>query len=132
MNNAVYGKTLENIRNRVDIKLCTTMKKAQRLQNKPAFKRPIFIKDKEIIAIESQQLTITYNKPIFVGFSVLELSKLLMYQFHYDTIKARYGNKATLLYTDTDSLVYEIKTHDVYQDMLEMKDKFGFNSLNIF
>ena len=64
-----------------------------------------------------QKTTLKLDKPVYVGFSILDLSKYLMYDFHYNTIKKKYGNNATLLFTDTDSLCYEIKTKDLYSDM---------------
>ena len=70
------------------------------------------------------------DKPVFVGFAVLELSKLVMYRFHYDVIKRKYGPRASLLYTDTDSLIYEIQTEDLYEDIRQpdMKDHFDFSN----
>jgi hypothetical protein len=70
---------------------------------------------------------IKYDKPVYLGTCILDLSKLLMYEFHYDFIKPMYGDKAKLLFTDTDSLCYEIQSDDVYEDMLKHKDKFDFS-----
>jgi hypothetical protein len=127
MNNAIYGKCCENIRNRKDIKLCTTAEKAQRLFNKPKFKDFTIFKNDELIAVEMAKTKIKYDKPVYLGTCILDLSKLLMYEFHYDHIKPLYGDKAKLLFTDTDSLCYEIQTDDVYEDMLKYKDKFDFS-----
>ena len=127
LNNAIYGKCCENIRKRKDIKLCTTAKKAQRLFNKPKYKDNIIFKNDELIAVEMAKTQIKYDKPVYLGTCILDLSKLLMYQFHYDHIKPLYGDKAKLLFTDTDSLCYEIRTDEVYEDMLKNKDKFDFS-----
>ena len=70
---------------------------------------------KNFVAVHEIKPVLTLNKPIYVGFSILDLSKLLMYEFHYKYIRSKYDAK--LLFADTDSLVYEIKTEDVYQDV---------------
>ena len=127
MNCSIYGKTCENIRNRRDIKLCTTAKKAQRLFNKPKYKDHTIFKSDELIAVEMAKTKIKYDKPVYLGTCILDLSKLLMYEFHYDFIKPLYGEKVELLFTDTDSLCYEIQTEDIYEDMLKHKDMFDFS-----
>ena len=116
MNNAVFGKTMENIRNRVDIKLITNEKEAKKLISKPNFEhRTIFTEN--LIAVHMKKTKVYYNKPIYLGLCVLDLSKTLMYDFHYNYIKKKYGQAASLLFTDTDSLAYEIKTEDFYKDI---------------
>ena len=124
MNNAFFGKTMESIRNRVDIKLVTDEKKAERLAAKPNFKHcNIFSED--LIAIHMNKTFLTFNKPIYLGMCILELSKTLMFDFHYNYIKKKYGDKAKLLFTDTDSLMYEIRTEDFYEDIKgDVKDRF--------
>jgi hypothetical protein len=74
-----------------------------------------------------EKTSLEFDKPIYVGFSILDLSKYLMYEFHYDVMLKRYGNKLSLCYQDTDSLVYEIETEDIYEDMKEMKEWFDFS-----
>ena len=122
MNNSVFGKTMENIRNRVDIILVTNKKKAEKLAAKPNFKHcNIFSED--LIAMKKTELT--FNKPVYLGMCILDLSKTLMYDFHYNHIKKKYEDKAKLLFTDTDSLMYEIQTEDFYKDISEdIEDKF--------
>ena len=116
MNNSVFGKTMENVRNRVDIQLCNNKEKATKLFSKPNFdKRTIF--SDNLIAAHMHKKKIMLNKPIYLGMSILDLSKTLMYDFHYNYIKPKYGENVKLLFTDTDSLMYEIKTKDIYEDI---------------
>ena len=116
MNNSVFGKTMENIRNRVDIRLITNEKEAKKLISKPNFHhRTIFTEN--LIAVHMKKTKVYYNKPIYLGMCVLDLSKTLMYDFHYNYIKKKYGEGASLLFTDTDSLAYEIDTEDFYKDI---------------
>ena len=116
MNNSVFGKTMENIENRVDVRLVTKEKEAMKLSKKPNFEsRTIF--DENLIAIHMKRTKLVYNKPIYLGMCILELSKTLMYDFHYNYIKNKYSDRAKLLMTDTDSLIYEIKTDDFYKDI---------------
>ena len=124
MNNSVFGKTMENIRNRVDIRLVNEEKQAKKLVSKPKFeRRKIFCAD--LAAVHMKRTKIKFDKPIYVGFCILDLSKTLMYDFHYNYIVKKYGPKQKLLFTDTDSLAYEIKTEDFYQDINEdVPEKF--------
>ena len=123
MNNSVFGKTMENLRKRVNVKLVTDEKKRIKLTSKPTYvSSKIF--NKNLVAIPKIKETITLNRPAYVGMCILDLSKTLMYDFHYNYIKQKYNNKAKLLFTDTDSLCYEIETTDVYKDFCNDKDKF--------
>ena len=126
MNNAVFGKTMENMRGRVDISLYTEEKQALRQFTKPQYQQHK-IYSKDLIAIKMSPKTVELNKPVYVGLAVLDLSKLHMYEFHYDYIKPKYGDNATLLFTDTDSLCYHIKTEDLYKDNKENADLFDFS-----
>jgi len=129
MNNCIYGKTCENLRNRRDIKLVTMNScedKLNKLTRKPTFKNHEIINE-SLITVEMTKKEIVYDKPVIVGFCVLELSKVHMYDFHYNTIKKQYGEKAKLLFTDTDSLTYHIQTDDVYADMKEQTEKYDFS-----
>jgi hypothetical protein len=118
LNNAFYGKMLENVRGRIDYKLVTNPKSAVKYIRRPTFKRSDIISE-NVVGIELRKQTVKLDKPIFCGFSVLDMSKELMYDFHYNNIKKKYGSKATLLMTDTDSLLYHIETDDVYKDIKE-------------
>ena len=124
MNNSVFGKTIENIRKRQNVNLVDNCKIALKLSNKPNFDR-CTIFDKNLIAVHMKTTEVYFNKPIYVGQAILDLSKTLMFDFHYNYIKDKYGVKARLLFTDTDSLMYEIKTKDFYKDIYDdVKDKF--------
>ena len=116
MNNAVFGKTMENIRNRVDIQLVNNKMKAKKLAAKPNYMH-CTIFDEDFIAIHMKKTKLVFNKPVYLGMCILDLSKTLMYDFHYNYIKKKYGSKAKLLFTDTDSLAYEIETEDFYKDI---------------
>ena len=128
MNNAIYGKTCENIKKRTSIRLLSDIQKANQLVEKPhCLNFEIF--SEGLVGVEMRKIRAKIDKPFYVGFAVLELSKLKMAQFHYDVIKARYGDKAHLLFTDTDSLMYHIETPDIYKDMLEMKQHFDLSDM---
>ena len=123
MNNSVFGKTMENIRKRVDVRLVTDEKKLLKLTSKPTYvSSKIF--NENLVAVHKIKETLTLNRPAYVGMCILDLSKTLMYDFHYNYIKNKYGEKAKLLFTDTDSLTYEIEAKDVYKDFFKDKDKF--------
>ncbi len=130
MNNCIFGKTCENQKNRTDIKLVTRDSKRKRLTEKPHCKG-FRIFDENLAAVEMQKQQCHINKPFYVGFAVLELSKLHMFRFHYDHIKKLYGQKAQLLFTDTDSLMYEIQTEDVYEDMWKHRNLYDLTSLPV-
>ena len=123
MNNSVFGKTMENIRKRVDVRLVTDKKKLTKLASKPTYiSSKIF--NENLVAVHKIKETLTLNRPAYVGMCILDLSKTLMYDFHYNYIKHKYGEKAKLLFTDTDSLTYEIEAKDVYSDFFKDIDKF--------
>ena len=123
MNNVIYGKTMENLRKRVNIILVTSKQKLEKLASKPTFKNcKIF--NENLVAVSKIKETLYLNRPSYVGFCILEISKTLMYDFHYNFIKNKYGEKAKLLFTDTDSLCYEIETKDIYKDLWKDKDLF--------
>ena len=116
MNNSVFGKTLENITNRIDIRLISSDKVSKKLAAKQNFDR-CTIFDKNLIAVNMKKTELYFNKPVYLGVSILDLSKSLMYDFHYNYIKTKYGDNAKLLFTDTDSFAYEIRTNDFYKDI---------------
>ncbi|CAH3172567.1 unnamed protein product [Porites lobata] len=116
MNNSVFGKTIENIRKRQNIKLVDNRKTALKLSKKPNFER-VTIFDKNLIAAHMKKTEVYFNKPVYVGQAILDLSKTLMFDFHYNYIKDKYDTKSDLLFTDTDSLMYQIQTEDFYKDI---------------
>ena len=123
MNNSVFGKTMENIRKRVDVRLVTNEKKLLKMTSKPTYvSSKIF--NENLVAVHKIKETLTLNRPAYVGMCIPDLSKTLIYDFHYNYIKSKYGDKAELLFTDTDSLTYEIEAEDVYQEFLNDKDRF--------
>ena len=123
MNNSVFGKTMENIRKRVDVRLVTSKEKLLKLASKPTYvSSKIF--NENLVAVHKIKEILTLNRSAYVGMCILDLSKTLMYDFHYNYIKSKYGDKAKLLFTDTDSLTYEIETKDIYRDFWNDKDRF--------
>lgn len=126
MNNSVFDKFMENVRHRVDVKLETTAQKAEKHINKPTLKRWKEFNN-DLIGIELRKKQTVLNKPIAIGFCILDLSKTLMYYFHYNYMKKEYGDNVQLLYTDTDSLVYQVFTKDLYKDFQKHKDKYDFS-----
>ena len=122
MNNSVFGKTMENIRNHKDMKLATSDKKYLKYVMKPNFKdgHPF---SKHLFAVEMGKTEITMNKPVYLGQEILDLSKTLMYEFHYDYMRPKYGSKVKLYYMDTDNFVYEIETEDFYRDIAKDVEK---------
>ncbi|XP_072033622.1 uncharacterized protein [Amphiura filiformis] len=123
MNNSVFGKTMENIRNRVNIHLVNSEHKAIKLAAKPNYERNTIF-DENLIAVHMKKIKLYFNKPIYLGMSILDISKTKMYDFHYDYIKKKYGNKAKLCMTDTDSLLYEIETEDFYENSALDVDRY--------
>ena len=122
MNNSVFGKTMENIRNRVDVRLVNSKEKALKLIAKPNF-HAFSIFSEDLIAINMKKTKQVFNKPIYLGMSILDLSKNLMYKFHHGYIKPKYGDDVKLLFTDTDSLCYEIKTEDFHKEITPDVDR---------
>ena len=117
---SVFGETFENFQKRISVKLVNNAKDYVRCISKPSFvSQKIF--SKNFVVIHEIKPGLTLNKPIYVGFSILDLTKLLMYEFYYKYTKSKFDAK--LLFTDTDSLVYEIKRKDFYRD----KNLFDFS-----
>src|SRR5215470_7010168 len=109
MNNAVYGKTIENVLKRQEIKFCCERKKALKYVKKINFKRETIF-TKNLVAIHMNRLQVIFNKPIYAGFSVLEMSKWRMFEFVYKYVKPKWGNKAMIVQTDIDGLLLYIKS----------------------
>ena len=116
MNNSVFGKTMENVRNHRDIKLVTTDKRRSILASEPNYHSSKCI-SKDLMIMEMKKVEVKMNKPIYLGQAILDISKTLMYEFWYDYIKPKYEDKARLYDMDTDSFVMHIKTEDFYKDI---------------
>ena len=112
--NAVYGKTMENVRNRINMRLVNDRKKKANLVKKINFKHATKFGEK-IAAVHMKKTKVILNKPIFVGAAILDLSKIHMFKFHYGYVKKKW-EKVVVLYSDTDSLILEIETDDFFAD----------------
>ncbi|CAB3999477.1 Hypothetical predicted protein, partial [Paramuricea clavata] len=129
MNNSVFGETMENVRNRVDIRLVNNEEKWNKLAQKHNYKSATIFSE-NLVAVHMMKTSAKLNKPIYLGMSILDISKTLMYDFHYNYIKPKYGDDARLLFTDTDSLCYEIKTEDFFKDISEdVYERFDTSNL---
>ena len=125
MINSVYGKTIEHFWKRINVRLVNNEKDFQKYTSKPThITHKTF--DKNYAAIHEIKPVLTLSKPIYIGFTVLELSKWLIYDFHYSFIKKHFDAK--LLFTDTDSLTYKIKSEDVYEEFSKHKHLFDFSN----
>ena len=116
LSNSLFGKTIERPENRTRVKLVNTSALLQKYVSKLTFKDSKIINE-DLVGVQMRYPSIRLNKPFYIGMVILELAKLHMYEFHYNTIKRLYGNKAHLLMTDTDSLMYHIYTEDVYKEL---------------
>ena len=128
MNNAVFGKTMENVRKHRDIKLVTTEEKRIKLVSEPNYHTTKHF-SKNLLAIEMKKTKVKMNKPIYLGMSILDISKTLMYEFWYDYIKPKYQDRAKLCYMDTDSLIIHIKTKDICKNIANDVEKW-FDTFN--
>ena len=119
MNNSVFGKTMENIRKHRNVKLVTTEEKYLHTVMKPNFKSGVLFGE-NLMGCEMGKIKVVMNKPVYLGQAILDLSKIVMYEFHYDYMIPTYSlEKLKLCYMDTDSLVYDIKTEDFYVDIVD-------------
>ena len=123
--NCVYGKSMENIRKRISVKLVNDSNEYLKCVSMPNFILSHELFDKNFVAIHQIKTVLTLNKPIYIGFCILELNKLLMYKFHYDYVCKTFDAK--LLFTDTDSLVYKIKDSNFYGQCFKDKEFFAFS-----
>ena len=116
MNDSVFGKTMENVRNHRDIKLVTSDKRRKRLVSEPNYHSHKKFSE-HLMAIEMKKTRVKMTKPLYLGMSILDISKTVMYGFWYDDIGPKYGDNAKLCYADTDSFVVHIKTEDFFEDI---------------
>ena len=122
MNNSVFGKTMENVRKHRDIKLVTTDNRRNQLVSEPNYYTTKWY-SKNLLAVEMKRIKIKMNKPVYLGLSILDISKTLMYEFWYDYIKPKYVDNVKLCYMDTDSFILNVKTEDFYEDIANDAEK---------
>ena len=122
MNNSVFGKTMENVRKHRDIKLGTTDKRRNQLVSEPNYHTTKWFSE-DLLAVEMKKAQVKMNKPVYLGLSILEIMKTLMYEFWYDYIKPKYQNNARLCNMDTDSFIIYAKTEDFYEDISNHVEK---------
>ena len=122
MNNSLFGKIMENVRKHRDIKLVTTDKRSNRLVSEPNYHATRWFSG-NLLAIEMKKTKVKMNKPIYLGLSILEISKTLMYEFWYDYMKPKYGDNVKLCYMNTDSFIMHIKAEDFYKDIANDVEK---------
>ena len=131
MNNSVFGKTMENIRKHRDIKLVTTDKKRSKLFSELNY-HTINLISEDLSIIEMKKAKVKMNKPIYLGLSILEISKILMYEFWYDYMKPKYNDDVKLCYMDTDSFIMNIKTNDFYEDIAsDVENRFDTSNYEV-
>ena len=118
MNNAVIGKTIENVRKHRNIILVTTERRRNCLVSEPNY-HTTKIFTEHLLAIEIKKTQITMNKPAYSGLSILDLSKTVIYEFWYDYVKPKYGENAKLCYMDRERFIVHVKTDDIYKDIAE-------------
>lgn len=116
MNNAVFGKTMQSKRKEMKIELVSCERRLQKLINKCTFKHCTNYNE-NLNAVSLENKLIKFDKPIYIGFAVLDISKTLMYDYHYNVMQKHYGDRIKLMYTDTDSLMYHVQTEDFYVDL---------------
>ena len=131
MNNSVFGKTMENVRKHKDIKLVTTDRNRSKLVSEPNYHTINLISEDSSI-IEMKKTKVKMNKPIYLGLSILEISKTLTYEFWYDYIKPKYNDNVRLCYMDTDSFIMNIKTNDFYKDIAnDVENRFDTSNYEV-
>ena len=124
MNDAVFGKTVENVRKHRDIELAATDKRRNQLASEPNYHTTKYFLE-NLMAIEMKNKTkVKMNKPIYLGMSILDIIETLMYEFWYDYIKPKYQDRAKLCYMDTDSFVIHIIAEDFYKDISNDVEKW--------
>ena len=127
MNHAISRKTMENLGNRIYEKLVNKEKDFFKCAAKPSYvSHKIF--NNTLVTIHKSKHALNLNKPAYTGMCIFELSKVSMFESHYDYIKNKYNNKSKLLFTDTDNLMYKIKAEDVYENFSNDQDMFDFSN----
>ena len=121
-----YTNLMNNLRNRNDVKLISSKKDYLKYTSKSSYYMSHRIVDNNLVVIRKSKYSLKIKKPAYIGMCILELSKVWMYGFHYNYIKNKYDKKSKLLFKDTDSLMYEIKTEDFYENFSNNKEMFDF------
>ena len=131
MNNSVFGKTMENIRKHRDIRLVTTNKRRSKLVSEPNYHTINYVSE-DLSIIEMNKAKVKMNKPVYLGLSILEISKILMYEFWYDYMKPKYNDNVKLCCMDTDSFIMNIKTEDFYKDIArDVENRFDTSNYKV-
>ena len=131
VNNAVFGKTMENVRKHRDIKLVKTDHKRNNLVSEPNYHTMKLISE-NLSIIEMKKVNVKMNKPIYLWLSILEISKIIMYEFWYDYMKKKYGDMVKLCYMDTESLIMNIKTKDFCKDIArDVEERFDTSNYDV-
>ena len=126
MNNAVYGKTMEDVRKHTEFDLISTPERFQKCVNSPTYKARHIINE-NLVGVEKEKAVVELNKPIYMGLSILDYSKVHMYSFYYDVLRPKYQDDIKLIYTDTDSFVIQVMTDDLFQDFKDLSDYMDFS-----
>ena len=130
MNNSVFGKTMVNVRKHRHIKLVTAEKRRNQLVSEPNYHTTKYFSE-NLLPMQMKISKVKMNKPLYLGFSILEISKTLMYEFWYDYIKPNYQNNAKLCYMDSDSFIIQIKIEDFYKNIaVDVKQWFDTTDYN--
>lgn len=129
--NAVYGKTIENLWDRESIKICRSKEELLQTVSKNTYKRQIIINE-DLVLVAQHKSIVYYDKPYYIGFAILEISKYIMYMYFYNVLRKYYGNHRNLqvLYSDTDSFILKVTTQDLSKDLKNLKQTFDFSNLN--
>ena len=126
MNNAIFGKTMEDKRKHLDFEVVSDETRYMKCVSNPNFKHSHIINE-NLVGVEKQYTKLKLDKPIFIGMSILDLSKQHMYKFYYDVMKPKYGDNIKMVYTDTDSFVFHTKTNDIYEDLNTITKEIDFS-----
>ena len=126
MNNSIFGKTMENVRNHLDYELVSSAERFQKCMNKPTYRNRHIISE-DLVGVEKEFATVKLDKPLYMGLSILDFSKVHMHSFYYDVLKPKYQDNIEMVYTGTDSYVLHTQTEDIYKDFKEVSDYMDFS-----
>ena len=128
--NSVYGKTIENVWDRESIKICRSPEDLLQAVSKKSYKRQIIINE-DLVIVMQQKSMVYCDKPYYIGFTILEISKYIMYQYYYNVLLKYYTNPSNVqvLYSDTDSFILKVVTNDILKDLTKLRQTFDFSNL---